>query len=1584
MKTTRPLLWLWLLLLSPPLCAQMAQISDFSANQFELCGAPDTLRLQIVNTGSNPMDSLELTVDLPEGMAYVTGSATPIVSEIDTSDADTPILELSDIPAGDTLLVTLLARAGCSTDLNDLDIQYDLEFEQGGSLFTMSHLQIINSFGVPSLAILSTSHTAAPFMNVGDTFTQRLTLFNASFVDVQCFELLDISDPGLDVVASNFGNLSQNGDTTWLQSDTLVPASDSIVIVLTKVVQACGGHASTFQINWGCKGELCNQIIRNEGTLTQIDPFSIATGRFSAQNLELSNCRPDTVTFYYVNNSTEPNLPGSANIYNIRVGLGFNQNQYRNFNWLEMYDWQVGSTPIAPSTVCDSLNPCYWNFESTLTADPDGPGGLSDLDGDGFFDDLAVGDTLWMSYSVRQNTCWADSCPGSNWAGNIFSRLYGEDQCGNAVQSHYYWPMWRYAKGSLTQSSNVNQVDMVAGPNGDTLTQRIRVVHYRNYNRCRINPLSTFYMVLPPGVSFVGTPRWNNNPVNLADITISNDTLFYSRSIHIVYGSQFIMDVDLVADCSAPSGFQAIDYGLQLICDTTCPCLEVVACGTAVPFYIHGCDVTDCLGAQARNFSFERHNFGWADAARTIPADPLVHSNLRTDNVMTYDTLALHLPGIMGRITYDSLHAQFRYHSSERPGQFFYNFLQGSVEVFDSNGVFKGTCALPPADTTVLADTVYYDFNLSRSSCGFSYAPGDSLDLRAFFRVRDDIVPTSPYALPVEFTQGYFRADSSNVQEICERWHTNPIYLLVPQPVVAINTGPPCTGWGGSHNAWTRCEPMWLKVGLAMQAHNMNCWSCDFFQNEWRDVADFDTLRVVLPEGLTWVPGSSNYYNWYFGESFAIPDPVMVGDTMVFPNPGSVSPSGSSGCDYRRNLQTIYFQIIPECPWDLAGGDQVQVFMDWDNYLYAPDQQRHLERDLGTRSLQVDFPTYSFSALQANAIGTTDTAEWVLNVQNTSTNYASGNNYIYFADSSGVLGDIEVVEVWEGNTQLALTSLGTGRSWAALDSIPPTTARQYRVRFTYSTCDFDSITAHLGYGCGSYPDSASMGTCLGPQVTLYIQPEPSDLRLALVTQPTDSIDLCDTLTYELELRNVQLGEARDLLFQASLPFGGAPVQVVPGSSEIRYPINSASTTGIPDPTLIGVDQYEWNFPANVILKGIDSLNSSRLTFRFDLVTSCGVLTDNELQFSFRGITPCQDTLFSLAQVADPLDIRETTDKPYPYFVDVVPLSPQIDFCDSQPVLGLSLINRGNDLGGPLGSPDPDTTGLDDHFYLYLPPGVGYAPGTFTGLNGNGVQINPFPVQTAYGTWTRLAWQLPSGVAKNDSLNFFMYLTVDNNLYDCGDSIDVRMQTVAGVDASCNGLSTCAAYFKTGELFSDMNCECTVLNEFTMDFQAETTAKGIALNWSADSPNEAASYLVFRGSSPSSLAPLASLAPQSSETYTHLDVQPLPGMNFYRIQRRDVLGATQWSAVRWALWGNNSDQLSLFPNPGQGKCSVLLPELVGEVQVEAVDLWGRVHVLGAHSPSGQSLDLDLSGLAKGTYWIRVQSPSKHWGALYQKL
>lgn len=1568
----------FLFLVSLSLFAQPAEINFLTTNGLDLCGPADTIRLEIINPGATQMDTLRLTLDLPTGMEYVSGSAN--VTEVDTSVLNTPLLGLPDLPAGDTMQVELLVKAGCGTDISDLDILYTLDYEVGGVATAVNEIQLLNSFGVPSLTLFNTSHTAGAYMNVGDTYTHSLTLLNASFVDVNRILLIHVASPGLAVISSNLGTLTVSGDTTFLDTDTIVPASDSLVIELTVQVVGCNGHNAEFIVDWGCKSDLCNRLSRDEGVITQIDAFTLNIGRVRTSNNNITPCRPDTVTMVYRNDGLEPNVPGSATIYDLRLGVGVGQNRYRNYNWLTMTDWRIGGTSVNPSTVCDSLNPCYWNFNSDLTVDPDGPGGLSDLDGDGFFDDLASGDSILFTFVMVQ-TCPADSCPGGNRNMTLFSRTYGVDQCGNNALSYYYWPMWAYRDSYHSLSTSVSPVDLVAGPTGDTLSHEIRLNYSRSNNQCRDNPMSTMFVVLPPGVSIAGTPLFNNVAVNPAFLVQSNDTVYYTYFNDIYNGAGNRLNMDLIADCSASTGFVSVDYGLMSVCDTACPCLDVVLCASAVPFYIHGCSGVNCIGAQTLALDLGRRNFGWGDQARTVAADPVATTAIRKDRVLTYDTLDFALPGRIGSAAFDSLHAVLRYHSTSMPGTRLMDFLQGRVQVYDSNGVFKGTCALPQPDTLILLDTIYFDFNLDRLTCPFTFEDGDSLDVQGLYRVRDDFIPPSAAAINMDFIQGYYEAEVGGVFTVCERWHLSPIQFLVPRPQIVINTGRPCTGWGGSHNSWTRCEPMWLKVGLGYLTTNMNCWSCDFFPSEWRDIANADTFRVVLPQGLEYMTGTSNYYNWYYGQNMPIPDPVFVGDTMVYVLPAGNSPSGSSGCDYRRNLQTVFFQIIPSCTYMLSSSDQVHVIADWDNYLYSADKQVHNERDFRASNLQVSFPSYDFSALTSTALGVTDTAEWVVNVHNTSLSYDTDYNFLYFDDAFGTAGDIEIVEAWNGATQLTVNSLTPGRSWVELGNIPTNGAEQIRLRFVYNTCTLDSVNAYFGYGCGSYPDPTMIDSCLGPQLSLYVRPEPSDLRLSILASPADSVDLCDTLSFELELRNVQLGYATDLVLHAQLPFGGTVPQVVPSSSEIRYPINSPSLTTISDPSLIGANLYEWVFPSSVLLKGVDSLNSSRLTIQFDLITECNVFTNSAFQFDFSAITPCQDTLTSLSQLADPLDIRETTGEPYPYFMDIVSLRPGLQSCDGTPLMTLSLVNNGNDLAGPLGSPDPDTTGMNDHFYLYLPLGVSYIPGSFGGINSWGGLTNPVPTISPYANWTLLDWHLPNGVPKNDSITFSFNLNIDS-LFSCDDSIDFRMQTVAGVDAICQTtLGTCPVFFLTGENFDPFLCNCAVLPVSGFDFSAEQQEQAVVLNWNVDLPDAAKGYQVLKGTHPDSLHAIAWKIGTPSERYQHTDPEPFAGSNFYRILRRDEAGNSEYSRVIEVVFAEPGRSVSLQPNPGSGLFHLLFDwEVNAEHTLEVLNSQGQLVYQETRYFEGKKHPLDLEGFSKGLYVVNVKSAERQWKLL----
>ncbi|MEM7039526.1 MAG: hypothetical protein AAF570_21305, partial [Bacteroidota bacterium] len=413
------------------------------------------------------------------------------------------------------------------------------------------------------------------------------------------------------------------------------------------------------------------------------------------------------------------------------------------------------------------------------------------------------------------------------------------------------------------------------------------------------------------------------------------------------------------------------------------------------------------------------------------------------------------------------------------PGTPLIDFAGGTVQVFDSNGVLKSTCTPPVPMQTVSGDTFTFQYNLTHMqlSCPFMWQTGDSIDWRIFYRVRQDWTHAAAPDF-IDFAQGYYASDSSGVEEICERWHGTPLEVYDPSPTISLRTSIPCSGWGGSHRVWTRCEPMWMKAGLTMN-WNMNCWGCSYFPDEYREYTDVEAIKLVLPEGLSFVPSTSHFATFLYGQDISIPDPTISGDTLIFTDFGTWMPGGFSGCGYRRDMETVYFQILPECTYQLQTYDSVKAWVTYDEWMDSPDQMVTVQDSFWFEWLEASFPTYDVTALNNIAVGVSDTAEWVIDIHNTDLNYATAYNYLYFEDNYGTAGDIQIVEAWHGNSQLNVQQFTSSRSLVELDSIAPNGDEQFRIRFTYNTCSYDSIRMAFGFACGAYPDSASAGWAAG-------------------------------------------------------------------------------------------------------------------------------------------------------------------------------------------------------------------------------------------------------------------------------------------------------------------------------------------------------------------------------------------------------------------------------------------------------------------------------------------------------------------------
>lgn len=154
-----------------------------------------------------------------------------------------------------------------------------------------------------------------------------------------------------------------------------------------------------------------------------------------------------------------------------------------------------------------------------------------------------------------------------------------------------------------------------------------------------------------------------------------------------------------------------------------------------------------------------------------------------------------------------------------------------------------------------------------------------------------------------------------------------------------------------------------------------------------------------------------------------------------------------------------------------------------------------------------------------------------------------------------------------------------------------------------------------------------------------------------------------------------------------------------------------------------------------------------------------------------------------------------------------------------------------------------------------------------------------------------------------------------------------------------------------------------------------------LKWSASSEVNSAHYILEHSGNGNSYLALAKLnargtgATQSDYQFTH--VQPVHGLNYYRLKMVDRDGKFEYSPVR-RLQFEIPAAFTVLPNPATGRVYISVTEPGGELQMisstgEVLKVQKMIHTAAA---------IDISGMAPGIYFVRYKMPdSRIW---HQKL
>jgi hypothetical protein len=158
----------------------------------------------------------------------------------------------------------------------------------------------------------------------------------------------------------------------------------------------------------------------------------------------------------------------------------------------------------------------------------------------------------------------------------------------------------------------------------------------------------------------------------------------------------------------------------------------------------------------------------------------------------------------------------------------------------------------------------------------------------------------------------------------------------------------------------------------------------------------------------------------------------------------------------------------------------------------------------------------------------------------------------------------------------------------------------------------------------------------------------------------------------------------------------------------------------------------------------------------------------------------------------------------------------------------------------------------------------------------------------------------------------------------------------------------------------------------LSFTATPLSKTNQLTWITAAERHNKGFDIQRQKANGEWASIGFVAGQGkASTYTFEDMHPL-SISYYRLRQIDVDGKEDVSKVV-SVRQNQSDFITILPNPTSGKVQIVLPindySLEQLATITLYDLSGR-QILTQKTTNAQ-VELDLSNLAKGIYMIEVQ-------------
>jgi gliding motility-associated-like protein len=1477
-----------------------------------ICGDTDQIAVTVSLDGSSPLTRSNILAGLNffkgvELVEFDINQSSNGVILTNSNNPNQPEFILPDLsPTGTTSIqIWMTIKANCEyvdTLLQNDQIQvfdnwsfsYDLGSNTGLSEQDITS-EYRDAFAVPFFTMDIENDN--PPARVNDCFDREIKISNSAldgFVDSLTYtniqgsgiwvQDLQVNGISIDVTKT----LDSNGDTIitaiidapYFQAnqfgdgDGFFDPNEALTVLESYCLVNCNGFTgSTHKTSWGCSGEFCLENSQSDFVEIGEGAANVDVKTFGSLPNEFAGyCELGQTTVTFTNGGVEFD-DGFASMLDIEAGIGLGNLFQLNHSGFSITNVRIAGIDL---TAFDAFNLLHGNPQ--FSSDPDGIGGLSDEDGDGYFDDLAINESFEITVFYEFDCSNANLLDtNANCENNFSTSFNARIDYTNACQERLIRLQSNFFRPANTSSSVENTSDADAFVEGGVFfvnfdqTRSIRFFEHT----CNGDEIFNVKVVLPQGItpSIDQTVLLKNDftSIEMLSSSQSNDTLslVFDASFSPFLNGDYNLKLALEADCSASLGKTNLPVLFAFECPP-CNCEHVWYCGELEGPQLHATsppcppDIFECnIGLQTTSFEVDRTTFGFQDPLFQEPFD----KELANKKVaISCDSVEMKVMNIVGETPiFDSIGVTITYSNPDLTNSPEEIFIFESGQVRFTNNGSEFFCDVTSNDLILETDTSFkrltFDLNECLINLGLTLTENDTIEFIGQFSVN----PTGPFSVQFKEVPD-FRAFGfyieNGLKESCDNF--GEIFTLAKNQIAF--------DFPNSNNFPQGCEETTLQYRLII----VNNGFSNFFGDELRPSSRVDSIIFDFDPNILTAFDQSNV-------DVSIPGHPLFGNDFFDLPPLSDFPDGKYSASFDtllsaptlNEVQTYTFNLrvhlIPNC--------SAVVSSQKDDNLYNFDatifyQDRYYASFIGDGSCMVpevdsvnsiiayeDPPTFSLTPLSnTNFTLEGDTAVWTVQHCNNSFVSDAGLTWISIEDTSGTVQIVSIEDITDSNNPINLSFQNFGnsssKSFAYTGSLLQANGTNsleeicnfIRIKAIANQCLNANFAVRTGWNCQPYGDPNWT-----PEDYHPCQEVTQDLSLTILDpfldanvtdQPSENPEICDTSSITILLRNIDRGVAFDVQTQIILPIQGATL--IPGSFEFAYPSGSNFEPALGDPSFMNttlqgqVFQYDdfsliSDFLNDNGLAGFNPSNptdSNEVKMRFAFETDCNFRSGDLAFYNFKGLKGCgAETNFESGE-SFPLVINGA--EPDLTKVFEIAFSPQsFVVSNANTTIEISVKNLTN---------TPSST--DDKISLSLPPNFNYISATSSTIIPANWQITD-PTIEMPANFQMLTWSMPAGLGLNEEAVFSfevqspsfncdtedfqveLVTTTNNELYCESADINCTVQTITSTNGPALTILPIGQEIMVG--FQNLVSSCSNANMELLQGQITLTSLNNLLN-----------------------------------------------------------------------------------------------------------------------------------------------------------